>query len=130
MRSSPDFSDTTAGTQPPEWFAASGRDGCADALGFRSAPGGVHLSKTMMLAELTAILDSFPDGDSAAVEHSVIVDNLLGKSTGSARRLALARLNTLYGILTPRPLQRAALRLWPRNIFGRPLLALFSAPAS
>ncbi len=116
-------------TQPPAWFAASGEDGCAESMGFRSAPGGVHLSKTMMLAELARILDGFPDGDAAAIERSVVVDNLLGKPTGTARRLALSRLNTLYGILTPRPIQIAFLRLWPRNIVGRPLLALLCSLA-
>jgi hypothetical protein len=36
-----------------------------------------------------------------AVKQAVLVDNVLGKGTGAARRLALSRLNTLYGILTP-----------------------------
>lgn len=112
-----------------EWFAAAGGDGGAEALGFRTAPGGVHLSKTMMLAELTAILNRVPDSDAAAVQNSVVVDNLLSKPTGTSRRLALSRLNTLYGVLTPRHIQLAALRLWPRNIMGRPLLALLCALA-
>lgn len=105
------------------------RDAGAEALGFRSAPGGVHLSKTMMLAELATILDRLPASEAAEVERAIVVDNLLGKPTGSARRLALARLNTLYGILTPRPVQLAALRLWPRNVAGRPVLALLCALA-
>jgi hypothetical protein len=129
MASLLDISDTNSRAQPPEWFAAYARVGCAETIGFRSAPGGVHLSKTMMLAELTAVLDRFPNNDAAAVERSVVVDNLLGKPTGTARRLALARLNTLYGILTPRPIQFVALRLWPRNAMGRPLLALLCALA-
>ncbi len=123
------IADNTARAQLPEWFATSGKDGCAEALGFRSVPGGVHLSKTMMLAELTAVLDRFPNSDAAVVERAVVVENLLGKPTGTARRLALARLNTLYGIITPRPIQLAALRLWPRNVVGRPLLALLCALA-
>jgi hypothetical protein len=110
--------------RPLEWFAVSGKHESAEALGFRSAPGGVHLSKTMMLAELTVVLDSLPNNDAGAVERSVVVENLLGKPTGTARRLALTHLNTLYGILTPRPIQLAALRLWARTVLGRPLLAL------
>src|SRR5437016_2688815 len=129
MASLLDISDTTARAQPAEWFAAYARVGCAEALGCRSAAGGVHLSKTMMLAELTAVLDRLPNSDAPAVERSVVVDNLLGKPTGTARRLALARLNTLYGILAPRPIQLVALRLWPRNVVGRPLLALLCALA-
>ena len=105
------------------------RGGRPEALGFRFAPGGVHLTKTMMLAELTAVLNRVPDCDPATVQDAVIVDNLLGKPTGTARRLALSRLNALYGILKPRPIQIAALRLWPRNVAGRPLLALLCALA-
>jgi hypothetical protein len=115
--------------RPLDWFAAAGGDGGAEALGFRFAPGGVHLSKTMMLAELTAVLNAVPDSDPATVQNAVTLDNLLGKPTGTARRLALSRLNTLYGILIPRPIQIAALRLWARNVAGRPLLALLCALA-
>jgi hypothetical protein len=104
------------------WIAEHHGDGCANALGFREAPGGVHLSKTMMLAELTAVMDAVSAGKSPY--DAVLSDNVLGKATGAARRLALSRLNTLYGIMTPLPLQAAALRLWPRNTQGRPLLAL------
>src|SRR5271165_4339187 len=115
--------------EPPEWFAAVGTNDAREALGFRFAPGGVHLTKTMMLAELTSVLNNAPNCDAADVERSVVVDNLLGKPTGAARRLALSRLNTLYGILKPRPIQIAALQLWPRNVTGRPLLALLCALA-
>ena len=87
------------------------------------------MTKTMMLAELTAVLNAVPDRDPAAVERGVIADNLLGKPTGVARRLALSRLDTLYGVVNPRPIQIAALQLWPRNATGRPLLALLCALA-
>jgi hypothetical protein len=122
------ISDRTVQYQPLEWFAAAGGGDGTDALGFRLAPGGVHLTKTMMLAELTAVLNSVPDRDAAKVQNAVTVDNL-GKPTGTARRLALSRLNALYGILKPRPIQIAALRLWSRNVTGRPLLALLCALA-
>jgi hypothetical protein len=74
-----------------------------------------------MLVELTAILNRVPDSDPETVQNAVVLDNLLGKPTGTARRLALSRLNALYGILTRRLIQRAALRLWSRNVTGRPL---------
>ena len=75
--------------EPPEWFAAGGADDAREALGFRFAPGGVHLTKTMMLAELTSVLNNIPNCNAADVERSVVVDNLLGKPTGTARRLAV-----------------------------------------
>jgi hypothetical protein len=112
-----------------EWFAAAGGNDGTEELGFRLAPGGVHLTKTMMLAELTAVLNRIPNSDPATVQDAVLADNLLGKPTGTARRLALSRLNTLFGILKPRPVQIAALRLWSRNVAGRPLLALLCALA-
>ncbi len=109
------------------WIAEHHGDECAKALGFREAPGGVHLSKTMMLAELTAVMDAVLAGKSP--HDAVLSDSVLGKATGAARRLALSRLNTLYGIMTPLPLQAAALQLWSRNTHGRPLLALLCALA-
>jgi len=49
---------------PPErragWFALQEGDAYPETLGFREAPGGVHLSKTMMLAELVAVMDAMP----------------------------------------------------------------------
>ena len=118
-------------TPPPGdlagWFVDHGGEPYPEALGFRAAPGGVHLSKTMMLAELTAAMDAAPVGE--AIKHAVLIDNVLGKGTGAARRLALSRLNTLYGIGVPLPIQAAALRLWPRNAAGRPILALLCALA-
>jgi hypothetical protein len=123
------FSNDTFQYHPLEWFAVEGGHGGAEALGFRFAPGGVHLTKTMMLNELTAVLSRVPDCDPATVQDTVLADNLLGKPTGTARRLVLSRLNALYGILKPRPIQIAALRLWSRNVTGRPLLALLCALA-
>ena len=58
---------------PLEWFATSGADGAAEALGFRSTPGGVHLTKTMMLAELSTVLSRVPDGDAATIQNMVVL---------------------------------------------------------
>ena len=121
--------DAAAPDRLSNWYATSDDGALAGVLGFRDAAGGVHLSKTMMLAELTAVMDSCPDRDPEAVAHAVLTDNVLGKPTGSARRLALSRLNTLYGILTPKPVQLAALKLWPWSAAGRPLLTVLCALA-
>jgi hypothetical protein len=106
------------------WFARDGRVAALGLLGFRFAPGGVHLSKTMMLAELRAALDGADGGGLTKVERAVLVGNVLAKPTGTARRLALSRLNTLYGINKALPVQAAALQLWERTESGRPSLAL------
>ena len=129
MVSTLEISDPTAPSRLSDWFATSDDGASADALGFRHEAGGVHLSKTMMLAELIAVMDSCPCDDPEAVTRAVLVNNVLGKATGTARRLALSRLNTLYGVVTPKPIQAAALRLWSRNVVGRPILALLCALA-
>ena len=112
-----------------DWFATDSQVAALEPLGFRFAPGGVHLSKTMMLTELRATLDCSEAGDPIRVERAVLVDNVLAKPTGTARRLALSRLNTLYGITKALPVQAAALRLWKRTQSGRPLLALLCTVA-
>lgn len=82
-----------------------------------------------MLTELRAVMDSVGGAPIAEVERAVVIDNVLGKSTGTGRRLALSRLNTLYGITKALPIQAAWLRLWPRAPSGRPLIALLCALA-
>jgi hypothetical protein len=77
----------------------------------------------MMLAELTALLDA-ASADSGALQSLVLDANVLRKRSGVARRLALARLNTLYGIKDPTPLGIVLAKLWRRRVEGRPLLAL------
>ncbi len=125
----PDGAVVAASTEPPGWFATCEDAAHAMQLGFRSEPGGVLLSKTVMLAELTALLESVPTLERVAIEQAVVGGNALGKATGTARRLALSRLNTLYGVLTPRPIQVVLQRLWPRNKAGHPMLALLCALA-
>jgi hypothetical protein len=95
-------------------------------FGFRLDPGGVHLSKTMMLAELTTLLNATHPDD---LDTQVLEANVLGKRTGAARRLALARLNTLYGIRTPNPIAVVMGKLWRMRTEGRPMLALLCALA-
>jgi len=116
-------------TTRPEWFAASCDQTEATTHGFRHPPGGVHLSKTMMLDELQKVLDGSGPLDASAVEDAILNRNILSKPTGTARKLVLSRLNTLYGIKTPLPIQAAMLRLWTHHAAGHPVLALLCALA-
>ncbi len=61
----------------------------------------------MMLAELSIVMDGPHNADS--VRRAVLVDNVLGKGTGAARRLALARLNTLYSVSEALPIYTGAI---------------------
>ena len=111
------------------WFQQAAVGGALMRWGFRLIPGGVHLSKTMMLSELTALFDAALPSANASVGMLVLDGNVLGKRTGAARRLALARLNALYGVQTPNPIGTVLRKLWVRRREGRPLLALLCALA-
>lgn len=113
----------------PAWFLDGAATARGKQLGFRYEPGGVHLSKTMMLTELSTVIQASGSENSGAVAAAILDSNVLGKPTGSARKLALARLNTLFGIAEPLPLQAVMLQLWRRSTSGHPLLALLCALA-
>ena len=121
--------DSSIQLTPPDWFADPLDHKESIALGFRHEPGGIHLSKTMMLTDLQLVLDKLEGPDTTTVEDAILSENLLGKPTGTARKLVLSRLNTLYGIKNPLPLQAAMLKLWTRSSTGRPLLALLCSLA-
>lgn len=116
-----------AGADRYQWFRLPSDETGLKRFGFRLAPGGVHLSKTMMLAELTALFNATASTDE--IQKQVLEANILGKRTGAARRIALARLNTLYGVQGPNPLTAVLAKLWHRRVEGRPLLALLCALA-
>ena len=129
MDSRQDLFSATPLPSNPMWFMHGGEETALNRLGFRQAPGGIHLSKTMMLSELCAAIDASGIGRPSEVARAILDDNALAKPTGTARRLALYLLNTLYGISTALPVQAAMLSLWSRNAAGRPLLALLCALA-
>lgn len=82
----------------------------------------------MMLTELSLLLAAQSSSD-LPPEHLVVEANVLGKATGSARRLVLQRLHALHG-LGPNNLLSGVMRnLWQRDPPGRPLLALLNALA-
>jgi hypothetical protein len=111
------------------WFSKEYNQETGKHFGFRQEPGGVHLSKTMMLGDLEQALAEGEATDLHALGRAIVDENVLNKPTCSARRLALARLSTLYGIGHSLPLQAAMLGLWKRSRDGRPLLALLCSLA-
>jgi hypothetical protein len=113
----------------PRWIAPHTDGASLAKAGFRLGRGGVHQSKTMMLRELSALLQAAPDPGSVDVSDLIINQNALLKKTGSARRLALQRLNGLYGFASAAPIGRVLARLWQRDDASRPLLALLCSLA-
>ena len=81
-----------------EWFGAGVDEVAAAQAGIKLRGGGLHQSKTMMLAELSTLSAS---GDSARHADAILRENLLGRPSVRAREAALVRLRQLYGI-TPK----------------------------
>lgn len=90
-----------------------------------------HCSRTMMLAELSALLSAEPDELAprsryqACVEH----DNCLAKRSGSTRQLTFGHLVRLYGLDPNIPVFHTLRYLWGKDQASHPLLALLCAYA-
>jgi hypothetical protein len=97
-------------------------------FGFRFERGGTHSSRTMMLDELTALLDYVNRADATKADylHAIEEDNCLGKRSGKTRRLTYRHLAELYSFDTDHLLFRALLYFWHRDEEGRPMLALLT----
>lgn len=112
------------------WSRESPLTHAHERAGLRSGSRGTHTSRTIMLAELTDLLEGLPhtasrDDYFAATTES----NLLGKSTAATRRLTDQRLGELYGLDPHLPLFRVMRRVWSVDRAGRPLTALLCALA-
>jgi hypothetical protein len=98
--------------------------------GFRTGSRGTHTSRTIMLAELTDLLEALPASASRDDYFTATTEaNLLGKSTAATRRLTDQRLGELYGLDPTIKLFGVLRRLWTADPAGRPLLALLCALA-
>lgn len=98
--------------------------------GLRFGDRGTHTSRTMMLAELTALLDAQPpESTRADYLQAIVDDNILGKNTEATRKLTGQRLAELYGLDPSVPIFRALLRVWRIDESGRPVVALLCALA-
>lgn len=111
------------------WESADTRD-VQGRVGCRFGDRGTHTSRTMMLAELTDVFDEVP-ADAAREDflHAIVEDNVLGKQTGSNRRLTFQRLSELYALDPGVPIYRVLRRVWDADEAGRPLTALLCALA-
>ena len=69
------------------------------AFGLKFSPGGAHLSRTMMLRELEAVLAALPVGSvTADYRAAILARNVLGKETDSTRQKSLRHLRELYAL--------------------------------
>jgi hypothetical protein len=80
-------------------FEISGNRNNLESFGFKLTEGGAHISRTIMLREITQLLASTVKGD--AIEdysRGAIEKNVLGKATDSTRQKTFRHLRELYGL--------------------------------
>lgn len=112
------------------FFAAGEVPDLAIRNGFRTGSRGTHTSRTLMLSELTAVLDVVPaDADRDRYGAAIVEENCLAKSTVASRRLSNQRLGELYALDPGCPVFRVLRRLWDADPKGRPLIAMLAGLA-
>jgi hypothetical protein len=96
-----------------------------EAFGLKFSSGGAHISRTMMLAELEAVLAAVPVDSPVADYHVAILQrNVLEKATDSTRKESLRRLRELYALDEARPIFKLLRRLHAIDPMSLPLLAV------
>lgn len=96
-----------------------------ETFGLKFSSGGAHISRTMMLAELDAVLAAVPVGSGAAdYREAILQRNVLGKTTDSTRQKSLRHLRELYALDEARPIFGLLRKLHSIDAASLPLLAL------
>lgn len=96
-----------------------------DSFGFYSAITGVHMSRSMMLDELTLLLKGTRgDASREAMRKAVVEENLLGKPTASSREMTFKHLQRAYTLDTTKVLWRVLRRFYEIEGQALPLMAL------
>ena len=102
----------------------------AEIHGFRIKPTGTHLSRTMMLEDLRAVLSACPECSNRRQYQAAIVDdNVLAKPTLRSARMSFDRLRELYAFDPALRIFRALVDIWPSERGAQPLVALLCATA-
>lgn len=98
-------------------------------LGFSFERGGVHTARTMMLAELRALLSFVDAAGPAKADYldAIQTANCLGKRSGKSRALTFRHLADLYALDPSLMVFRALRFFWQRDVDGQPLLAALCA---
>lgn len=110
--------------------APSGAPYFRQQFGFRDGDRGTHSSRTMMLGELSLLLEQIPsDAGSKDYLTAILEDNVLGKQTYSARKVSAQKLRELYGLDSGLPVFRLLRFFWSLDEQARPTLALLCALA-
>ena len=99
-----------------------------ESLGFREGISSVHTSRTMMLGELSLVLEHVgPKAKPDEYITAVVEQNVLGKPTQSTRKRTAQRLVELYSLDQTRPVFRLLRHFWTADVSARPMLAYLAA---
>ena len=100
-------------------------------LGFKPEGGGAHLSRTIMVQELSMLFEflSLPEARTHEYKDAIINQNCLGKRSGNTRKLTFGHLKDLYALDPDVPVFKAMRFFWARDEKSRPMLALLCAIA-
>jgi len=99
-----------------------------ETFGLKFSSGGAHISRTMMLQELTAVLTSVPPGSTVGDYREAITQrNVLGKTTDSTRQKSLRHLRELYALDEATPIFGLMRQLHSMDAGSLPLLAVLVA---
>lgn len=100
-------------------------------FGFAFPFGSPHVSRTMMFAELSILLEyvNTPGASRSDYIHAVVEDNCLAKRTDKNRIISKRYLLELYSLDPNMLLFRSLLFFWKRDSGGRHLLALLCSYA-
>ena len=100
-------------------------------FGFAFPLGSPHVSRTMMLTELTSLIDCVGDCNAPKERYitAIVEENCLAKRTEKNRAITKRFLLELYTLDINKILFRGLLFFWHRDPAGRPLLALICAYA-
>ena len=99
-------------------------------LGFRTGVTSVHTSRTMMLTELSLVLENTDTNSSTVAYYSAIVEhNVLGKRTRTTRQRTAKRLAELYALDPGCTVFRLLRHFWSTDPASQPMLALLAATA-
>lgn len=94
----------------------------------KTASGGAHTSRTMMLSDLRELLAATsPTYGREELRAAVLDANVLGKQSEAGRSRSFRYLRELYDLDPAAPAFCALRRLWPHDEEAQPLIALAGA---
>ncbi len=111
-----------SGVSSVEFPAASS---ALETFGLKFSSGGAHISRTMMMQELGAVLANVPQGSGVAdYRDAILRQNILGKTTDTTRQKSLRHLRELYALDEAIPIFGLLRKLYAMDVASLPLLAV------